>query len=215
MVAGGRKVGKSHLAADAIILRSLRQRNHKTLYASPVSSQHDEVVEHILETPGIDAFISRTRTRPFRILFNNGSRAEFRSFEKAKNIRSRGVHYLIVDESQDVSQHVFETVARPLISANYGSILMLGQLRGRDWRYRGYFEKGMCPAGSKENPIDFGAPRYAAWKIPTHMGPMFQSERMVAKAELEIGKRSSAFALGLGARIRMRFVFESKRGVSP
>lgn len=184
--AGGRKVGQTHLAGNAILLRSMRQRNHKTMYASPVSSQHDEIVDHILNTPGADDVILRTRTRPFRILFKNGSSAEFRAFEKSKNIRSRGVHYLILDESQDIKEKAFETVARPLVSAHYGSILLLGQFRGMDWRYKKFFEPGQAAPGCELNPVDFGTPRYKSWKIPTSMGPSFQGER--GQLELEIAK---------------------------
>ena len=160
------------------------------MYTSPVSSQHEEVVEHILSTEGIDEHIENTRTRPFRIRFKNESRVEFRSFEKAKNIRSKGVHYLIVDESQDVKLRTFETVARPLVSANYGSILLLGQFRGRDWRYKQYFEPGQATPGTPENPLDFGAARYASWKIPSRMGPAYQSER--GRLELLIAKSQMA-----------------------
>lgn len=188
-VAGGRRVGKSWVAAYRIILRSLRKAGHKTMYASPVSSQHEEVVDNILGVEGVEEYIENTRTRPTRIRFKNGSRAEFRAFERAKNIRGKGIHDLIVDESQDISQRSYETVARPLVSAGSGSILLLGQLRGRDWRYRNYFEPGQVKPGTPTNPIDFGQPRFKSWLVPSPLGPAFQSEKgrleiQLAKAEL-------------------------------
>ena len=191
LLAGGRKLGKSFVAADEIIVQSLhRRRGSKTLIATPTKSQEDEILEAFWKVDGIDEHMQKTLTRPTRFFFKNGSKAEFRSLERARNIRSKGAHLVILDEIQDIAQDAYESVIRPVVGATQGRILMLGQMRPGSWYHKGYFLPGQAGAGSELNPIDLGRPRYKSWLIPSRMGPAFMTE--AGKIELETARQQTA-----------------------
>ena len=184
---GGRRVGKSWTAADRLGIRSLRRPKHRSMFLAPVASQCDEVFENMMAIDGIQDHIAKTRTRPNRVWFENGSRTEFRSLERPRNIRGKGLDDVIVDESQDVEENTYDAVIRPLVSDKQGSILLLGQFRGRDWRYKKFFAPGADSPGTAANPVYNGVPLYKSWKIPSRMGPAFQTD--AGRLELEIAEQ--------------------------
>lgn len=184
---GGRRVGKSFLAQARIKIRCLSKAGHNAMVICPYNSQAEELFESLLSDDELSDHVARTKTRPSRVWFKNKSRCDLHSVQRSESIRGKGIDDLLVDESQDIPETAFWRVARPLLSDRRGSVLMLGQPRGADWRYRQFYLPGQARPGSSDNPLDGGVPRYVSWRIPSRLGPAFQSADGIA--ELEIARQ--------------------------
>lgn len=186
-VGGARRLGKSFLAEARIRWKCLTRPNWNTMLVTPLAIQGEPIFDSLQYDEQLRPYILRSKSRPGRMWFKNGSKFECRSFERPAGIRSSNVNECIFDEIQSVaSGEDFHNVLRPVLSDRSGSVLLLGQFRGNNWFYRDFYLPGQAAPGSELNPLDGGVPRYKSWRFPTYLAPWAQNEK--GKRELEIVK---------------------------
>ena len=102
------------------------------------------------------------------ITFHNGSRLQFRSFDKPKFMRGmRRINEVWIDEIHDIKESDFWPIIRPLISDARGTIVVSGQFRGlTHWTYTQCFEPGQKA----------GQNYFKSWRFPSSTGLAFQSD---------------------------------------
>jgi len=113
-----------------------------------------------------------------RIDFWGGGYIDFFSFARPEGIRGWGYDDLICDEIQDFNnEDEFWSVLRPLISDRGGRMIVAGQFRGTDWRYKTFCEKGGLRWDGQAWRKDPPKPGYRSFVFPAHLGLVYQSER--------------------------------------
>ncbi len=184
----GRRWGKTDSWFNRAI-RLLLSKPIKYIYIAPGYSQAKDQYERMCSL--IAPFIRRMTGQPKpKIWLKNGSSIEFRSFDRPKLIRGGGFHEAAVDESQDIKETDFNTVVRPLVSDNFGTIVLLGQFRGFDWRYKNYFVPGQKRLPDSWTKPTVWVPNlayddvFASWRFPSSSGLAFQGGN--GKQELKL-----------------------------
>lgn len=176
-MAAGRRYGKTiGVVRNRIIVRCAKPK-FNYWYVTPSYSQCMEEFEALATHPALQHIIVRTKQQPFpQIYFGNGARVGYRSFKNPKELRSRGLDEVWIDEIQDIQERGFMAVIRALVADRRGTIGMSGQFRGYNWYYKKYFLPGQPGDKSRR-------PQIMSWRFPTSDGLMFQSAE--GKAELE------------------------------
>lgn len=147
-----RRFGKTlHIAAPALWTEGLSDPKSFSCYTAPTIAQLDECF-HELTQSDIGAelampYISKILSRPYRIFWKSGGRTEFRQSGNPLALKGRGYKRVIIDEGQDVKSDKVIRALLPTIadkrdaSGNYiGRLMVLGQPRGEDWRYKTFVE---------------------------------------------------------------------------
>lgn len=184
----GRRFGKTYTAESRLKYKAATIPSWHSMFLTPVISQNEESFENILSDGDFAPYVKRTRTRPGKIWLHNGSRIDFRSMQVSRHIRGRGLNEIWIDESQDIDKDDYQRIIRPTVSDRRGNIILSGQFRGRqEWRFRDFYEPGLHPPGSAENPIFNGAPLYQSFRFPSSAGIKFQGDE--GRAELELARR--------------------------
>ena len=175
----GRRWGKTFTSRNRILHQCLRRPGFDYWYIAPVYAQCYEEFDALTTHPTLRNTIKRAKLQPYpHIIFKNGSRVAYRSFERAKNLRGSGINEFWVDEIQDIKEADFFSVLRPIISDSRGTLVISGQFRGFNWYYKAYFEPGQ----------DTKRPDYASYIRPSSSGVMFKDK--AGKAELAEVKRT-------------------------
>jgi len=93
-------------------------------------------------------------------------------------MRGWGYNEVVCDEIQEFNDApLFWATMRPLISDRGGTLLVAGQFRGTDWRYKIFCEKGGNRWDGKRWHKEAPKPGYRSFVYPAALGPCYQSER--------------------------------------
>jgi hypothetical protein len=177
----GRQFGKTWTAQERIIRRVLRNPGFQYWYVTPFYGQCIEEYEKLLERPDFRRHIARAKMQPFpQVWIRNGSRIGYRSFEKPRTLRGKGVHECWFDEIQDINAGEFWPVTRALTGVRLGTTVVSGQFRGKNWYYKEFYEKGL--PGTPE----FQAHTHESFRFRTDESAMWQST--AHRAELALIK---------------------------
>lgn len=174
-VFAGRRYGKTKgIWMPRATAKLLRTPHFNYMYIAPGYALAKEMYELMVDK--LHPYIKRKVGQPKpQITFWNNSVIDFRSFDKPHFIRGGGRNEVAFDEIQDCkSEDLFWSIIRPLISDEFGSLMVLGQFRGHNWYYRFFYERG-------QKPEEF--PQHASCALPTWEGIKFQSEQ--GRAEIE------------------------------
>ena len=175
-----RRWGKTFTTRNRIISRCLSRPNFKYMFIAPTYSQLEQEYTALANNFGLhDFFLRKPKLKPFpQIEFFNGACVDYRSFERPKNIRSRGYDEICADEIQDYDEEDFRAVITPMIRDRRGSLILCGQFRGHNWYYQDFFLPGQ--PGPKKHPL------YKSWRFDTSRALVYQGAR--GQEELEIAR---------------------------
>lgn len=173
----GRGAGKTHAIQSRIKRLTTKLPRFRYMYVTPLSVQGDEVFDEMIADQVFRRYVKSYLKRPYpKIRLKNGSQAWFRSFQRPEGLRSTGEDEICLDESQDdsISEAAVTRILRPMISRRIradgrrGSLMMAGQFRGFDWRYKKYWLPGQAKIDGKANP-DYRS-FCCSWRIPSSAG---------------------------------------------
>lgn len=174
--AAGRRWGKSISSDNRIVFKCLSTPGFLYCYITPTYAQLIDRFRSLAYNPGLYRFIKDVRLQPYpEIIFTNGSRCAFRTFERPNNLRGGKFHEVAVDEIQDIGEEYFWPVIRPLISDFRGNLICYGQFRGHNWYHKQLYLPGCDP---KRFPV------YKSFRFPSSTGLRFQGPLGVHELEL-------------------------------
>lgn len=198
----GRRAGKTDAIKWRMRYLTTKFPRYRYMYITPLSGQGLEVYFELVADKVFYQYVRRKKERPYPMIYlKNGSRIAFRSFQRPEGIRSTGEDEICIDESQDpkIIERKVNTVILPMIGdrtnpidGRRGRLLLAGQFRGEDWRYKKYFLPGQDKLESGEINRRSKRPIYYSWAISSRQGYCFQTE--IGKEELEIQRELCTFA---------------------
>jgi hypothetical protein len=105
--------------------------------------------------------IKKANLSDYEIRLTNGSIMWFRSAERADSIRGLSIHYLYIDESQDVKTTDFQTSILPTITAQGKKVIIAGTPKKKSGFMYDYFMMGQSS--------DF--PNHRSYQYPSSASP--------------------------------------------
>lgn len=174
VVVAGRRWGKTQLAKTSLI-RYARMPNRLVWYVAPSYRMAKQImwVEILAALPR--KWVKRINETNMTIWLVNGSRIELKGADNPDSLRGVGIHFLVLDEVQDIDPEAWNKVLRPTLASTGGHVLFIGTPKAYNFLHDLY-TKGQ----DKDN---IAARRWQSWQFPTSTSPF------IPASEIEAAKR--------------------------
>ena len=134
VVAAGRRTGKSHLAAVALIVNALNGQDGKVFYVAPTQGMARDILwETLFELAG--DIIVNSNVNNLTIELAGGNTIYLKGADRPDTLRGVSLKYLVLDEFAFMKKDVWEAILRPALSDKKGHALFIGTPEGRNHFY--------------------------------------------------------------------------------
>ena len=179
VVVAGRRWGKSQLAKTTII-KYAKVKNRLIWYVAPSYRMAKQIM-----WPEMLAAIPRRWIAPnginqtsLSIKLVNGTRIELKGADNPDSLRGVGIHYLVMDEVQDIDPEAWVKVLRPTLASTRGHVLFIGTPKAYNFLYDLYI------LGQKPENVEKG--KWKSWQFPTMTSPFIPREEIeAARADMD------------------------------
>lgn len=171
VVAAGRRTGKTHLSAVALIVNALNGKDGKVFYVAPTQGMARDILwDKLFELAG--EIIEGSNVNNLTITLAGGNTIYLKGADRPDTLRGVSLKYLVLDEYAFMKQDVWEAILRPALSDKKGEALFIGTPEGRNHFYDLY-----CGATAWDN--------WNAWTYTSYDNPFVDPEEIDhAKATL-------------------------------
>lgn len=174
VVVSGRRWGKTSLS-KAVIIKMAQVKKRRIWYVAPSY----RMAKGIMWTDLIEAiprkWIRKINETTMTIRLVNGTIIELKGADKPDSLRGVGLHYIVFDEMQDMSEELWTRVLRPTLASTGGHAMFLGTPKAYNYLYSLY------RLGKDEENIKSGL--WESWQYPTITSPF------IPKSEIEAARR--------------------------
>jgi len=178
VVVAGRRWGKSQLSKVLMITKAANKPKQKVWYVAPTYRMAKQILWTDLLDAIPDKWIKKVNETNLSISLVNGSRIELRGADKADSLRGVGIHFLVLDEYQDMSEETWSMVLRPTLADTGGHAIFIGTPKSYNALYALY-KLG-------QDPEQIAAGQWESWQFPTISSPYIAlSEIAAAKADMD------------------------------
>ena len=185
VIVAGRRWGKTQVSKVAAVIAACSKPNQLVWYVSPtygMSRQNFwEPIKAALPREWIVKNGINEQRMEIRLI--NGSKIVLKGADNPDSLRGVGIHFLIIDEAQDVKAETWEMVLRPTLSSTGGKVLFIGTPKSFNWLYDKFIEgqKGAAYIDPVTRKLVFND--WKSWQFPTSTSPF------IPKKEIEMARR--------------------------
>lgn len=178
VVVAGRRWGKTQLAKSAIV-KEARIAKRLIWYVAPTYRMAKDILWEELVSSIPRKWVRKINEAVLTIRLVNGTTIMLKGADKPDTLRGVGLHYLVIDEFQDVKEDLWFKVLRPTLTSTRGNALIIGTPKSFNLLHR-LFEMGQNEENQRK-----GA--WHSWQFPTITSPFIpESEIEQAKADMDI-----------------------------
>nr|WP_276315676.1 terminase family protein [Ectothiorhodospira shaposhnikovii] len=171
VVVAGRRFGKTFLARAAII-KMARVQKRRIWYVAPSYRMAKQIMWSDLLDALPKKWIVRVNETAMRIELINRTVIELKGADKPDSLRGVGLHFLVMDEFQDMRGDVWTKVLRPTLTSTGGHALFIGTPKSFNHLYE------LWSLGQKAEMTRIG--RWRSWQFTTAMSPFIPAEELEA-----------------------------------
>jgi hypothetical protein len=149
VVAAGRRFGKSHFAAEMLILEAMRDYGpyghrltveHGVYYIAPTFDQAKRIMwPKIRELAGFErqgGLIRNENVNDGWIELVNGRRIYIKGADNPDSLRGIGLSFVVLDEYADMKAFIWDEIIDPALMDVKGSALFIGTPKGKNHFYK-------------------------------------------------------------------------------
>lgn len=171
VVVAGRRWGKTQLAKISM-LKYARVKNRLIWYVAPSYRMAKQIMWPEILSAIPRRWIDKINETSLTIKLVNGTRIELKGADNPDSLRGVGIHFLVMDEVQDISPESWTKVLRPTLASTGGHALFIGTPKAYNFLYELY------ALGQKEENIKLG--RWISWQFPTKTSPFIPQDEIDA-----------------------------------
>lgn len=178
VIAAGRRVGKSRLAAVTLLMYGLKcPTGSAVLYCAPTMGQARTILWEVLLEIGREV-ITASHVNNLELTLVNGAKIYVRGADRPDTLRGVSLIYAVLDEFADFKPGVWETIIRAALSDKKGDALFIGTPKSRNHFYDLY-----------QYAINGDDPEWKGWHFTT------EDNELIDPKEIAAAKKSmSSFA---------------------
>lgn len=177
VVVAGRRWGKTKLAA-AELVRAASPKKQLVWYVAPTYRMAKQIMWIDLMDTIPRNWIVKSNETALEIHLVNGSRICLKGADKPDTLRGVGIHYLVLDEFQDIRPEVWDVVLRPTLASTRGEALFVGTPKAFNHLYKLY-ERGQRHEAQVRG-------EWKSWQFPTITSPFIPlAEIEAARADMD------------------------------
>jgi hypothetical protein len=181
VVVAGRRWGKTALS-KVLLIKFAQIKRRKIWYVAPTYKMAKQIMWTDLLEAIPKKWVRKVNETSLTIYLRNGSRIELKGADKADSLRGVGIHFLVLDEFQDMSEETWTKVLRPTLADTGGHAMFIGTPKAYNYLHTVY----MLGQRGDEYLDTNGRMRlndWASWQFPTFTSPF------IPRSELEAAKR--------------------------
>lgn len=177
VVVAGRRWGKTQLS-KTIIIREARLPKRLIWYVAPTYRMAKQIMWEDLFNSIPRRWIKRWNETTMTIWLINGTKIELKGADNPDTLRGVGLHFVVLDEFQDMDEDVWVKVLRPTLASTGGQALFIGTPKSYNHLYDLY------KLGQKSEYRAIGA--WMSWQFPTITSPFIPvAEIEAARADMD------------------------------
>jgi hypothetical protein len=162
VVVAGRRWGKTALSR-VLIIKMARLKKRKIWYVAPTYRMAKNIMWNDLLEAIPKAWIKKINETTLSIRLINGTRIELKGADKPDSLRGVGIHFLVLDEFQDMTEETWTRVLRPTLADTGGHAIFIGTPKAYNYLYT------VWKNGQDEDKIARG--EWESWQFPTITSP--------------------------------------------
>ena len=174
VVVAGRRWGKTALSR-VLIIKKAQKPKQKIWYVAPTYKMAKQIMWVDLMDAIPRKWIRKVNETSLTVTLINGTRIELKGADKPDSLRGVGIHFLVLDEFQDMHEEVWTLALRPTLADTGGDAIFIGTPKAYNYLYELY-KKG-------RNPKLIASGEWESWQFPTITSPF------IPLSELEAAKR--------------------------
>jgi hypothetical protein len=182
VVVAGRRWGKTQLAKISM-LRFARVPRRLIWYVAPSYRMAKQIMWPEILDALPKAWVEKVHETNLTILLVNGTRIELKGADNPDSLRGVGLHFVVLDEVQDIDPETWKKVLRPTLASTGGHALFIGTPKSYNFLYELY------QLGQRPENIAMG--RWRSWQFPTITSP-FIPEIEIEEARQDMDPKSFA-----------------------
>jgi hypothetical protein len=171
VVVAGRRWGKTQLSKISI-LKYARIKKRLIWYVAPSYRMAKQIMWPELLAAVPKRWIRKINETTLAITLVNGTRIELKGADNFDTLRGVGIHYLVMDEVQDINPEAWYKVLRPTLASTGGHVLFIGTPKAYNFLYELYM------MGQKPEMV--AANKWCSWQFPTMTSPFIPAEEIDA-----------------------------------
>jgi hypothetical protein len=171
VVVAGRRWGKTQLARTMLI-KHAQVPKRLVWYVAPSYRMAKQIMWPELIESIPPKWIKKVNETTLTIILRNKTRIELKGADNPDSLRGVGVHYLVMDEVQDIDPEAWTKVLRPTLASTGGHALFIGTPKAYNFLYELYM------LGQDANNQRLG--RWMSWQFPTITSPFIPKEEIEA-----------------------------------
>jgi hypothetical protein len=174
VVVAGRRWGKTQLAKTAMI-KYAKVSNRLIWYVAPSYRMAKQIMWPELLAAIPKQWIAKINETTMTVRLVNETRIELKGADNPDSLRGVGIHFLVMDEVQDISPEAWSKVLRPTLASTGGHALFIGTPKAYNFLYDLY------ALGQKPENVESG--KWISWQFPTMTSPFIPPEEIQAAME--------------------------------
>lgn len=171
VVVAGRRFGKTQLAKVTMI-RYARVQKRLIWYVAPSYRMAKQIMWPDLIASIPRRWIKKINETTLTVVLVNQTRIELKGADNPDSLRGVGIHFLVMDEVQDIDPEAWTKVLRPTLASTGGHVLFIGTPKAYNFLYDLY------ALGQK--PENYTTGKWKSWQFPTAVSPFIPAEEIEA-----------------------------------
>lgn len=168
VVVAGRRWGKTQLAKVSLI-KFARIKKRLVWYVAPSYRMAKQIMWPELVESIPRSWVKKYNETILTITLKNGSKIELKGADNPDSLRGVGIHYLVMDEVQDIEPEAWTKVLRPTLASTGGHAMFIGTPKAYNFLY------DLWSIGQKKEKT-----AWASWQFPTITSPFIPPEEIEA-----------------------------------
>lgn len=208
VVVAGRRWGKTQLA-KTLIIKNAKVRKRLIWYVAPSYRMAKQIMWPELIESIPKKWIKKINETTLSITLVNGTRIELKGADNPDSLRGVGIHFLVMDEVQDIDPEAWKKVLRPTLTSTGGTAVFIGTPKAYNFLYDLYM-RGQKGKNVKAN-------RWKSWQFPTLTSPFIpRSEIEEAREDMDPKSFAQEFEASFETMSgRVYYPFDRKIHVKP
>jgi phage terminase large subunit len=188
VIVAGRRWGKSQLSKISLIINAARMRKCLVWYVAPTYQMARSIMWEDIKASIPRAWMRKINETRMSITLANGSRIELKGADKPDTLRGVGLHFVVIDEAQDIKEETWEMVLRPTLATTNGRVLFIGTPKSFNWLYD-KFMLGQRGDVVRDERGRWVKNDWKSWQFPTITSP-FIPKKEIEQARRDMDPRS-------------------------
>jgi hypothetical protein len=181
VVVAGRRWGKTQ-TAKTLIIKAASKPRQVIWYVAPTYRMARDILWRDLVDSIPPALIKRKHETLMIVELLNGTEISLKGADKPDTLRGVALHFLIMDEVQDIKPDTWFKVLRPTLTSTGGNAVFIGTPKAFNWLYDLYL-LGQRPRIYIDKAGNRRLNDWKSWQFPTIMSPFIPAAEIEAARE--------------------------------